>query len=80
MRWSPIVVERFMLDYLPRKVSMSLAEVRQVPAVLRGWVRFALARRGLEERWITETQAAVDAHAKDFRSAMTDVDEFGLAN
>ena len=79
LRWSPIVVEQFMLDYLPRKVSMSLAEVRQVPTVLRGWVRFALARRGLEERWIAETQSAVDANAKAFRSAMTNVDEFGLA-
>jgi hypothetical protein len=59
-RWSPIVVEQFLLDYLPRKVSLSLATVAQLPAVLRAWVRFALARRGLEERWLVETEQAVD--------------------
>lgn len=46
LRWSPIVVEQFMLDYLPRRVSLSLEQVRRLPAALRGWVRFALARRG----------------------------------
>ncbi|MEX2548551.1 MAG: hypothetical protein WD830_12315 [Chloroflexota bacterium] len=78
-RWSPIVVEQFMLDYLPRKVSLSMAQVRQLPAVLREWVSFALTKRGLEERWITETEAAVDRWSRDFRRAVTDTEQFGLA-
>lgn len=78
-RWSPIVVEQFLLDYLPRKVSLSFRTVAQLPAVLRVWVRFALAKRGLEERWIAETEQAVDRFGKQFRSAMTDVDHFGPA-
>lgn len=78
-RWSPIVVEQFLLDYLPRKVSLGLATVAQLPAVLRAWVRFALTKRGLEERWIVETEEAVDRFAGAFRSAMTDVDQFGPA-
>lgn len=78
-RWSPIVVEQFLLDYLPRKVSMSLQTVAQLPDVLRAWVRFALTKRGLEERWIVQTEQAVDRVAPAFRRAMTDADEFGPA-
>lgn len=78
-RWSPIVVEQFLLDYLPRKVQLSLRTVAQLPTVLRAWVRFALTKRGLEDRWIVETERAVDRHAKAFRNAMTDADQFGPA-
>lgn len=79
LRWSPIVVEQFMLDYLPRRVSLDMGHVRALPEVLRGWVRFALARRGLDERWIAETEAAVKRWARDFRAAMTDAGQFGPA-
>lgn len=79
LRWSPIVIEQFMLDFLPRKVSLSLPQVRELPAVLRAWVRFALTRRGMEERWIAEAEAAVGTNEKDFRSAVTDVDALGPA-
>ncbi len=78
-RWSPIVIEQFMLDYLPRKISLNLGQVRQTPLVLRGWVRFALTKRGLEERWIAETERAVGRFAKEFRRAMTDSADFGPA-
>ena len=76
-RWSPIVVEQFLLDFVPRKVSLSLGEVRALPQVLRAWVRFALARRGLEEPWIMETEVAVDALEKAFLAEATDPDNFG---
>jgi hypothetical protein len=78
-RWSPIVVEQFLLDYLPRKVSLGLGTVAQLPAVLRAWVRFALTKRGLEERWIVETQRAVGRLANEFRRAITDSKHFGPA-
>jgi hypothetical protein len=47
-----------------------------MPEVLRSWVRFALTKRGLEQRWIVEAEAAVDEFAPQFRAAMTDVGEF----
>lgn len=78
-RWSPIVVEQFMLDFVPRKVSLDLGELRDVPSVLRAWVRFALARRGLDERWIRETEAAVDRHVRAFLREATDAANFGPA-
>lgn len=78
-RWSPIVVEQFMLDHVPRKVSLDLGGLRELPSVLRSWVRFALTRRGIEERWIVETEAAVDEHARAFRREATDPATFGPA-
>jgi hypothetical protein len=68
-----------MLDFLPRKVSLSFPQVRALPSVLRAWVRFALGTRGLEERWVVETVAAVDRFEAEFRSAITDQERFGPA-
>lgn len=79
LRWSPIGVELFMMDFLPRKASLDTIEIRNVPAVLKGWVRFALEKRGLEERWISETEAAVVRWAKDFKKEATDPNNFGPA-
>jgi hypothetical protein len=79
LRWSPIVVELFLLDYLPRKATLSFAQIRALPDVLKAWVRFALTRRGLEERLIAETEEAVDRYAPEFRRAMTDQESFGPA-
>ncbi|MCA1703314.1 MAG: hypothetical protein LC808_08650 [Actinobacteria bacterium] len=79
LRWSPIGVELFMMDFLPRKVSLDAVEIRNVPAVLKGWVRFALEKRGLEERWISETEAAIDRWARDFKKEATNPHNFGPA-
>ncbi len=78
-RWSPIVVELFMLDYLPRKVLLPLDQVRSLPAVLEAWVHFAGAKRGLESRWVEETTEAVREHSAAFRSSITDAGSFGPA-
>lgn len=79
LRWSPIVVELFMLDFLPRKATLDAAEIRALPEVLAAWVRFALTRRGLEERWIAETERMVRKLAPEFRRAATDPSRFGPA-
>lgn len=79
LRWSPTVVELFMLDFLPRKATLDAAEIRAVPDVLAAWVRFALTERGLEERWIAETERTVRTLAPEFRRAATDPSRFGPA-
>jgi hypothetical protein len=79
LRWSPIVVELFMLDFLPRKAFLDAAEIRSLPEVLRAWVRFALTKRGLEERWIAETEEAVTRFTPEFRRLATDHRSFGPA-
>ncbi|MDP9222565.1 MAG: hypothetical protein M3P18_01675 [Actinomycetota bacterium] len=67
------------MDFLPRKVSLDAVEIRNVPPVLKAWVRFALAKRGLEERWISETEAAVDRWARGFKKEATNPVNFGPA-
>lgn len=79
LRWSPTVVELFLLDYLPRKVSLSDAEVEAVPVVLEAFVRYALAKRGLEQRFVDETASAVHDFTPAFREAMSDGSTFGPA-
>jgi len=41
------VVELFMLDYLPRHVTLSAQKIDGLPNVLTAWMRFALGKRGL---------------------------------
>lgn len=79
LRWSPTVVELFMLDYLPRKATLNFAEIGALPEVLTAWVRFALSKRGLAERQIVETERAVKEFAGEFRDAVTDPENFGPA-
>lgn len=78
-RWSPIALEVFLLDWLPRKVMLDVGDIRAVPEVMRAWVAFALGRRGLEPARIAEAVAAVDLFVKAFRSAATDRSNFGPA-
>jgi len=79
LRWSPIAVELFMIDFLPRKATLDAIEIRNLPAVLKAWVQFALLKRGLEERWVREVQTAVDRRTPEFRKEVTDPDSFGPA-
>lgn len=76
-RWSPVVVEIALLDWLPRKATLSDAEVSALPPVLRALVRFTGARRGLSGADIAETLAAVDSLEAQFRGAMSDTDSYG---
>ncbi len=77
LRWSPIVVELFMLDYLPRKVDLSQTEIDALPAVLTAWVRFALAKRSLAKELIGEATDTVSELTDEFREAMADSANFG---
>jgi len=58
---------------------LSADEARAVPEVLTAWVRFALTRRGLEERWIVETEDTVRELAAEFVSAMGEPERFDPA-
>jgi hypothetical protein len=78
LRVSPAKCERFLLDWLPRKVLLSPTEQEAVPHVLAAWVRWAGRRTGLPEEGIRATLDAVwDATAK-FASAYRDPSAFGL--
>jgi hypothetical protein len=66
LRWSPADVILFLLDYVPRKVVLDEGDRAQLPALLADWVRFALARSGVEPRWVEPVLAAVHEHAEEF--------------
>jgi hypothetical protein len=76
LRWSPVVVELFMADWLPRKALLE-SPIEKVPEVLRAWVRFAGRRRGMPEDLIQDAVAAVADWEGEFMSAMKDSRRFG---
>jgi hypothetical protein len=76
LRWSPVVVELFMADWLPRKALLEVP-VDAVPDAVRSWVRFAGRRRGVPERLIKESVAAVARWTPEFERAINDPARFG---
>ena len=53
LRWSPVVVELFMTDWLPRKLIADRTMFEALPAVLEAWVRFAGRTREIPD-WAIE--------------------------
>ncbi len=78
LRMSPVKVETFLLNWLPRKVMLSAAEQEAMPHVLAAWVRWAGHRRGLDPKAISETLDAVFNSMSAFTRAYRDPAEFGL--
>jgi hypothetical protein len=76
LRWSPVVVELFMVDWLPRKALLEVP-AEAVPDAMRAWVRFAGRRRGLPERLIEEAVTAVARWTPEFERAINDPSRFG---
>jgi hypothetical protein len=58
LRWSPVLVELFMVGWLRRKVLNAEELIDKVPAALRAWVRFA-GRKTAKPEWAID--ATVDA-------------------
>jgi hypothetical protein len=79
MRWSPIVVELFLVDWLPRKTTLLEEDVDRLPDVLRTWLRFVGEQRGFPERLVRELVTAVDTFEADYRAGMRDSERFGPA-
>ncbi|HEV7935337.1 MAG TPA: hypothetical protein VGP70_23865 [Actinomadura sp.] len=78
LRVSPIKCERFLLEWLPRKVLLWPAEQEAMPHVLGAWVRWAGRRTRLAEEGLRATLDAVwDATVK-FAEAYRDPTAFGL--
>lgn len=78
LRVSPTKCETFLLDWLPRKVMLSVAEQEAMPHVLSAWVRFAARRTGLPERGLKATLDAVWEATGKFPEAYRDPTSFGL--
>jgi len=72
LAWSPGEVERFMLDWVHRKVLLEPECVDALPGVLAAWVEFALRRRGLAPEHVAPVVAQVIALEDEYADAADD--------
>jgi hypothetical protein len=79
LRWSPVVVELFMLDWLPRKVAREPGMFERVPDVLPDWVRYAGRRRGVPEDMVREAADAVADFEREMLETVDDPAAWGPA-
>ncbi len=79
LRWSPVVIELFMADWLPRKITAEPAFFERVPEVLAGWVRFAAGRRGVPAQRLNEALAAIDEFRDEMLEVAVDPEAWGPA-
>jgi hypothetical protein len=61
LRWSPVLVELFMVDWLPRKVINPDAVLATLPAALEAWIRFA-GRKTAKPAWAIDTTVDAIGH------------------
>lgn len=72
LRWSPVSVEIVLADWFPRKIVAPVAHLRRLPDVLRGFIRFAHAERGIPPARTAETLQAVRVWEPEFEAAIDD--------
>jgi hypothetical protein len=72
LRWSPVVVELFMADWIARKVLATPELLDRLPAALDAWVRFAARRRGIPQWAAEETRASIGEWAPEMVKAALD--------
>lgn len=60
-RWSPKVVGMFRLEWVDGEPALPPELAARVPEVMRAWVAFAAAERGVGAHWSAKALAAVDA-------------------
>lgn len=79
LRWSAVVVELFMLDWLGRKITEEPEFFERVPDVLATWVRYAGRRRGVPAHFVDEPVAAVAEYRDEMLATVGDPDAWGPA-
>lgn len=67
LRWSPVAVEILLADWFPRKVVADAGYLAKLPDLLRAFVRFCHAERGLRRALTEETLAAVDRFEPEYQ-------------
>lgn len=72
LRWSPVVVELFMTDWVPRKVLATPELLDRLPAALAAWVRFAARRRGIPAWAADQTRGSISGWVKEMVHSASD--------
>jgi hypothetical protein len=66
MRWSPIVVELFLLDWVHRRAVLDMDDAALLPRVVRAWAAYASRVRGLPAEAVAATDQAVEDTVPEF--------------
>jgi hypothetical protein len=79
LRFSPVMVEVFCLDWAPRRIAADQDALALLPDVLVAWIRFAGRRRGIPEGAIGEAVDAVRSHERAMIDLAQDPASWGPA-
>ena len=79
LRFSPVMVEIFCLDWAPGKVAIDGDGFTLLPDVLAAWIRFVGRRRGIPEEAIAEAVDAAYEYAPEMIELSQDPEEWGPA-
>ena len=79
LRFSPVMVEIFCLDWAPRKIAIDGDGFTLLPDVLAAWIRFVGRRRGIPEGAIKEAVHAAYDYAPEMIELSQDPEEWGPA-
>ena len=66
MRWSPMVAELFLLDWVHRRAVLDMDDAAMLPRVLRAWAAYAARQRGLSQSAAARTDEAVTEMVPEF--------------
>lgn len=75
MRWSPVTVELLMVDELRHDPDLAADDLRQVPDLLRAFIGYCHAERGVPAALTDETIDAVDRWRTHLQHAIDDLDD-----
>lgn len=67
LRWSPVAVEILLVDWIPRKIVAEAGYLAKAPELLRAFIRFSHAERGIRSGLTDETIAAVDRYEPEYQ-------------
>ena len=67
LRWSPVAVEIILDDWIPRKIVADPVYLSKAPGLLRAFIRFCHADRGIRTELTADTLAAVDVYEPDYQ-------------
>lgn len=67
MRWSPVSVEILLDDWIPRKIVADAEFLSKAPELLRSFIRFCHAERGIRRELTDLTLDAVDRYEPEYQ-------------
>jgi len=79
LRFSPVMVEMFCLDWAPRKIAADEDAFTLLPEVLAAWIRFAGRHRGIPEESIGQAVEAAYGYAPEMIELSQDPATWGPA-